>query len=370
MKADEILEYPPFLEDTEATTRLFMDAIREILIFHYENNNVYRRFCDKRSFNPYAKVINIEEIPYIPVQLFKNRKLLSVQETEIIDVRKSSSTSTGTPSIVYRDKITMDRYIRSRNKIFDHFIDDREKIHFCLGENPKNNIHISRNLVNDLIGKRAGKAEQFYFMNDGKFDWKVFLSLFSEKQESGQEIGLIYGGTAIIYLYLVEPLIRNNIRLTYNGYIAHGGGWKKLQNLQVSKKEFLSKVLTAFDMPPSHIVDMYGFSESNSMFIDCEYGYKHVPIWNKVIIRDCKTMEPLSNGKEGIIQILDVLPHSYPGHSLITDDIGYLCTGKKCKCGRAGQVFKIVKRASGSEAKGCGDMLADMLERGNYHTNE
>ncbi|MDE7432250.1 MAG: hypothetical protein K2N34_10115 [Lachnospiraceae bacterium] len=363
MKSDDILEYSPFLDDSKKADELFVDALQEVLIFHYDNNEIYRRFCDGRNYNPHEKRGNIEEVPYIPVQLFKRRKLLSVPEKDIIDIRKSSSTSTGTPSVVYRDKVTLDRYFRSRNKIFDEFINDRGKVHFCLGEQPDRDITISRNLVNSLIGERAGKSEQYYFMNDGTFDWKVFLDLFEENQRLGKEIGLIYGGTAILYLYLVKPMIENNIRLKYDGYIAHGGGWKKLQNMQVSKSKFLDELLAVFDMPVSNIIDMYGFSESNSMFIDCEYGNKHVPIWNKVIIRDCQTMKPVEAGKEGIIQILDVLPYSYPGNSLITDDIGYVCKDKKCKCGRAGQIFKVIKRANGSEAKGCGDMLADLMER-------
>ncbi len=363
MKADEILDYEPFINGDNKTEGLFIDALYEEMIFHYKNSETYRKFCIGRNFNPCEKTKSYEDLPYIPIQLFKTKKLLSVPENQIVDVRKSSSTSTGSPSMVYRDKITLDRYYRSRNKIFDQFINDREKIHFCLGENPGLDKTISRNLVNSLIGDRAGTSEQHYLMNNENLDWKEFIDKFEHCIKTGKKIGLIYGGTAILYLHIIKPLMANNIRLKYDGYIAHGGGWKKMQNMQVSKSEFLKELLTVFDMPGTNIVDMYGFSESNSMFIDCEYGNKHVPVWNKVIIRDCNTFKPLEESKEGIIQILDVLPHSYPGNSLITDDIGYLCKKEKCRCGRAGQLFKVVKRANGSEAKGCGDMLADLMER-------
>lgn len=362
MKADELLSYSPFCAEQEKAEQLFREAMLESLQFHYEKNEVYRNYCDNLKFNPYQENLKLEDIPYLPIQLFKKKKMLSVPETDIVDMRKSSSTSTGIPSVVYRDQITLERYQKSRNAIFDQFIKDRGKVHICLGQQPEKDRHISRNLVNELIGDRAQDAGTFYLMQDDKMDWEKFHGIVQQCQKEGKKIGLIYGGTAILYLFVILPLLKRHIKIQYDGYIAHGGGWKKLQNMQVSKQKFMSDLQKVFDMPASHVIDMYGFSESNSMFIDCEYGRKHIPVWNKVIIRDSHTLKPVEDGKPGIIQILDVIPHSYPGNSLLTDDIGYLFKEKQCRCGRAGTTFQMLKRANGSEAKGCGDMLADYLE--------
>lgn len=366
MKADELLKYKPFSLEEEEKQVLFKEAIAETLAHHYEGNELFRQYCVKNGFDPRNGISSLGDIPYIPIQLYKKCSFLTVKEEEIVDIRKSSSTSTGTPSVVHRDAITMERYRISRNMIFDDFIDDRNKTHICIGEDPEFNKGASRNLINSLIAERSGSAETYYLIKDKedkfKVDLDMFLGLLEEARQKDKPVGLIFGGTAIIYLFLIKPLLERGVKLDYSGYIAHGGGWKKLQDQQVSKEIFNRDLRNVLNCPTSHIVDMYGFAEANSMFIDCEAGYKHVPVWNEVIIRDPLNMKPVGKGERGIVQILDALPHSYAGASLLTDDIGYISTEKHCPCGRKGSAFKVLRRALGSEAKGCGDMMVDKMK--------
>lgn len=365
MKADELLKFKPFSVDEDKKQLLFKEAIAETLIKHYEGNELFRKYCIKNDFFPGNGVNLLEDIPYVPIQLFKTYGFQTVSDKEIIDIRKSSSTSTGTPSVVSRDAITLERYKISRNLIFDDFINDRNKIHICVGEDPISDLGVSRNLVNSLIAERAEQEKTYYLIKDKedmyKVDVDMFLEIYKYAGENNKSIGLIFGGTAIIYLYLIKPLMEKNIKLEYPGYIAHGGGWKKLQDQEVSKEKFNKDLMQVLNCPEGHIVDMYGFTESNSMFIDCEAGYKHVPVWNEVIIRDPVTMKPAKKGETGIVQILDALPYSYAGASLLTDDIGYISPEEYCPCGRKGTAFKILRRALGSEAKGCGDMMVDKM---------
>lgn len=366
MKADQLLRYKPFSVDEVVKAKLFKEALTETLARHYEGSEVYSNYCKKNNFDPNHHFNCLEDVPYIPIQLFKANSLLTVKEDEIIDIRKSSSTSTGTPSVVYRDRITLERYRLSRNLVFDDYIDDRNTVHICVGENPASDSGSSRNLVNTLIAERSGTEKTYFVINDKsdkfKVDLYLFLDIFRQAEQNQKTIGMIYGGTAIIYLYLIMPLLEKNVKLNFTGYVAHGGGWKKLKDRQIPEEIFINKIKEVFNCPEDRIVDMYGFAESNSIFLDCQAGFKHAPLWNEVIIRDPVNMKPVKKGEVGIVQILDVLPNSYAAASLLTDDIGYISQQEKCPCGRNGTAFKIVRRATGSEAKGCGDMMVERMK--------
>ncbi len=83
-------------------------------------------------------------------------------------------------------------------------------------------------------------------------------------------------------------------------------------------------------------------------------GYLAVPNFAHVIIRDPTTMEPVTDGTPGLIQILFPIPESYPGHSLLTEDIGLIDPD----IAENGQFLRILGRAPKAELRGCSDVLA------------
>jgi len=63
------------------------------------------------------------------------------------------------------------------------------------------------------------------------------------------------------------------------------------------------------------------------------------------------------DGENGIIQLLSILPSSYPGHSILTEDIGVILKDKNCKCAKNGKRFKVIDRVKNSEIRGCSDAI-------------
>jgi hypothetical protein len=53
-----------------------------------------------------------------------------------------------------------------------------------------------------------------------------------------------------------------------------------------------------------------------------------------------------------------MLPESYPGHSLLTEDEGVILGEDDCPCGRKGKYFKVMGRLKNAEIRGCGDTYA------------
>ena len=59
-------------------------------------------------------------------------------------------------------------------------------------------------------------------------------------------------------------------------------------------------------------------------------------------MRDPLTWGVLPFKQEGIIEVLSILPHSYPGHILLTEDLGIVLGEDDCPCGRLGKYFTII----------------------------
>ena len=78
-----------------------------------------------------------------------------------------------------------------------------------------------------------------------------------------------------------------------------------------------------------------------------------------VIIRRVNDFSIADVGEKGIIQTVSILPTSYPGHSLLTEDEGILLGEDDCICGRLGKYFKIVGRIENAEIRGCSDTYAN-----------
>ena len=84
--------------------------------------------------------------------------------------------------------------------------------------------------------------------------------------------------------------------------------------------------------------------QTGSIHMECDEGYLHTSEYSDIIVRDFKNFEVLDNGEEGIIQLISLIPHSYPGHSILTEDTGYIGGEDDCTCGRKGKYFKITGR--------------------------
>jgi phenylacetate-coenzyme A ligase PaaK-like adenylate-forming protein len=138
------------------------------------------------------------------------------------------------------------------------------------------------------------------------------------------------------------------------GIVLHGGGWKKLQDHAVDNGAFKEALKSCAGV--SKVINYYGMVEqTGSLFMECEEGYLHAPIYADVIVRNSQTFELAKAGEEGIIEVLSIIPRSYPGHALLTEDIGVIIGEDNCSCGRLGKYFKVNGRVASAELRGCSD---------------
>ncbi|MFN5476963.1 MAG: acyl-protein synthetase, partial [Sphingobacteriales bacterium] len=104
------------------------------------------------------------------------------------------------------------------------------------------------------------------------------------------------------------------------------------------------------------IYNFYGMVEQvGSVFLENSEGYLHCPNFADIIIRNPIDFSVQKPGKEGLIQVVSALPKSYPGHSLLTEDIGIQMGEDNAGNGWRGKYFKILGRAKKAELRGCSD---------------
>ena len=208
-----------------------------------------------------------------------------------------------------------------------------------------------------ILGFSIFGTKKIYALNeDMELNVNEVIS-FIEKNE-GNKI-FIFGFTFMIYQHFINTLMRNSVKVDLsNAVLIHGGGWKKLIKESVTTIEFRKMLYDLCGIESVH--DYYGMVEqTGSIYMECENGNLHAPIFSDIIIRRAHDFSVADVGEQGIIQTLSVLPTSYPGHSLLTEDEGILLGEDGCTCGRLGKYFKIVGRIENAELRGCSDTYAD-----------
>lgn len=362
---DKLFAFDAYSSGKESDA-IFMQALRDELVFHYENNEMYHKFCVRKSFNPYG-VFHLEDIPFVSVSVFKNLggKLNSVSDDEIKFKLQSSATS-GVPSTIVVDKITSKRQSKAMVHVIQHFIGRHTKPFLIMDIDP-------RSQYRNLLGARFAAVSGYlkfankvgYFLKADKnnvsyFDVQAMKDFLTE---IGDQPVVLFGFTYILYANVLRNIKESHIslKLPAGSKIIHIGGWKKLESEKISKELFNQKLAGCFGIKPVDIIDIYGFTEQMGLnYPDCMDGWKHTSNYSRVIVRDPITHEVLPAGKEGMLEFITPVPHSYPGNVVLTDDMGVIAEGN-CPCGLKGTRFKVTGRMKKAEVRGCGDILSQKL---------
>lgn len=358
-------ELQPYSMNQTEKELFLLDQLNDLSVWHARHCPEYGRLLGGSGRIP--PFDSLEGIPYIPTSIFKDFQLKSLSSGEIkLKSIQSSSTSSGIPSQVFVDETTAYRQRKSVQMIFDSYLrtERRPYIIFDAIETARGkNILSARGAA---ILSLMGYASRFFFVMDF-VDGQLVLNTnkLQEAVECAKEAGqfIAYGFTYILYQAherLQEVNFLAGESFNNQTFLIHSGGWKKLQHMAIDKPTFNKLISDTWGISPSQIIDFYGLVEQTGViYPDCPYGFKHVPYYADIIIRDPHTMLPLTAGEVGLIQLLSLLPLSSPNHSIITDDLGKIVSVDECACGRRGKAFQFIGRAPKTEVRGCGDVYAE-----------
>ena len=328
----------------------------ELTGLHRTQCEAYRRILESVGFEP-DRCTSYAEIPFLPVRLFKELELRSVPREEVVKTMTSSGTTGQAVSRIFLDRVTASNQQKTMVRIVSDFTGTGRMpmiILDCPSVVKDRGMFSARGA--GILGFSIFGSRKMYALDDGmNLDTKA-LSDFLD-QYKGQRI-LLFGFTFMVWQHFYKELIRlkeQGIRFDLsNGILIHGGGWKKLAGEAVSREEFHNRLRDTCGLDSIH--DYYGMVEQTGcIYMECEYGHLHASAFSDVMIRNPLDFSRCRHGEKGIIQVVSVLPESYPGHSLLTEDEGVVLGEDNCPCGRKGKYFKVMGRMKDAEIRGCSD---------------
>ena len=298
----------------------------------FKNNKVYRSFCDLLFVHP-SSISTIEEIPFLPIQFFKSRKVLSSLD-EIQETFTSSGTSGSSTSKHLVTNINL--YKESYLKGFAHFYGNIEE-YTVLALLPN---YLERQgsslvfMVADLIKKSKKVESGFYLDNIQELANKLL-----ELNRNGQKILLI--GVSFALLDLIE-MQQFNLK---NTIIMETGGMKGRRK-ELVREELHTILQNGFGVTEIH--SEYGMTELLSQGYSKGNGVFKTPPWMKILTRDTEDALSINaSGKNGGINVIDLA--NYNSCSFIaTQDLGKVYEN---------ETFEIIGRFDNSDIRGCNLMV-------------
>lgn len=353
---DDIWSIPPYSLSKGEKAALLDKELGDLTVRHYERCGAYKRMLNAVGFCPYEPHA-YQEIPFLPVSLFKELELKSVPPEEVFKTMTSSGTTGQAVSKIVLDRETAGLQQKVLVKIVGSFTGAARcpmLIIDCPSVVKDRKMFSARGA--GILGFSIFGTDKTYALTDDMQLNTEEVEKFLERHK-GERI-LLFGFTFMIWQHFYKELKRAKRGFDLgNAILIHGGGWKKLASEAVSKEEFKECLREVCGIKEIH--DYYGMVEqTGTVYMECECGHLHASVFSDVITRRVADFSCCEFGEPGIVQVVSVLPKSYPGHSLLTEDEGILFGEDDCPCGRKGKYFKILGRLKNAEIRGCSDTYA------------
>lgn len=307
-------------------------ASLDVFKFQFENNRVYRSFCDLLYIHPSA-VKGIEDIPFLPIQFFKSHEVLS--NSNSVEKLFTSSGTTGT--LTSKHQVTNIKiYEESFRRAFTHFYGAVEN-YVVLALLPS---YLEREgssliyMVEDFIKQSHHSESGFYLHN-----LPELKDILTELDAQGKNVLLI--GVSFALLDLVESYqfqLKNTI-------IMETGGMKGRRK-ELVRDELHDILKSGFGVNSIH--SEYGMTELLSQAYSKGHGIFECPKWMRILTRDPEdALTVLPKNKTGGINIID-LANINSCAFIATQDLGKTLPDNR---------FEIIGRFDNSDIRGCNLMV-------------
>jgi len=304
----------------------------DVFRYQFENNRVYRSFCDLLYKHP-SDITTIEEIPFLPISFFKSHEVVTSQKkTEAVF---TSSGTTGSITSKHHVK-DLSLYKTSFQKGFTQAYGAIEE-YVILALLPS---YLEREgsslvyMVDHLIKASLHEDSGFYLD-----DYFALSEKLKKLDASGKKILLI--GVSFALLDLIE----NDSFSLKNTIVMETGGMKGKRKEMI--REELHEVLSK-GFGVSHIHSEYGMTELLSQAYSKGNGVFTTPPWMKVFTRDPEDpLTILPPSKTGGLTIID-LANIYSCSFIATQDLGKIHPDGS---------FSILGRFDNSDIRGCNLMV-------------
>lgn len=327
----------------------FQQKCLETFHFQYENIEVYRKFIDFLKIDPNS-IKDIEKIPFLPIEMFKNHTVLDQNKRTNLYFQSSGTTQMNLSKHWIADEKV---YEESIEKSFEQFIGNPKDFIF-LGLLPSYLEKQNSSLIYmvDFLMKKSGKPENGYFLYNHEDLLKLLQQLSNENKK------VILFGVAFALLDFLDYAETNHHRIESSDQliIIETGGMKGRKE-EMTKDELLKIFHKGFGT--EKIYSEYSMTELLSQAYSLGKNIYESPNWMRILIRN--TEDPFSyveDGKNGAINIID-LANRHSCSFIATQDLGKIVTD--CGISRNNtkdepiitKPFQVLGRIDHSDIRGC-----------------
>jgi hypothetical protein len=352
MNLKELIDIDQYSLNKSIKQTVLFNLLNKLHGHHLNNCQEYEKIANTVFSKHNNNLTKLEDFPFLPVSMFKNHLIKSIPENQVFKILTSSGTTGQQVSKIYLDKETSKLQTLALSKIISHVIGNQRLPMLII-----DSISIFSNKSSfsargaGILGLSVFGKDHTYILNDQFLPDEELLGSFLEKY-SGKPI-LIFGFTFMVWLYFFNSNYKKKYDLS-QATLIHSGGWKKLSEMEVDNNTFKKSLFDKFGL--TKIYNFYGMVEQvGSVFLENNIGTLQCPNFADIIIRNPVDFSVQKRGEPGLIQVISTLPFSYPGFSLLTEDIGVLTGEDDIKTGWMGKHFKILGRAKKAELRGCSD---------------
>ena len=355
MDINEILSIEPYSLSREEKRALLNERLRELTRFHYEKCEAYRHIIDAYGVDVHHLPF-YEELPFLPVRIFKEFEMRSCKKEEVVKTMTSSGTTGQQVSRIFLDRETSSLQTKCLAKIVSTFLGTKRVPMLILDSSA---VVKNRNMFSargaGILGFSMFGSKRCYALNEEmELDIESMRAFLETYQ--GETI-FMFGFTFMIWQHFYKKLLESGYKPDLSkGVLIHGGGWKKLVTEAISPAEYKKALNDVCGIFPENVHDYYGMVEqTGTIYMECKCGHLHASCFSDVLIRRPEDFSLADRGEKGLIEVVSILPQSYPGHILLTEDEGMILGEDDCPCGLKGKYFKIEGRIKNAEIRGCSD---------------
>jgi hypothetical protein len=330
---------------------VFEKLLQILSEYHAAGNHLYNNFYESTRRVDASKHYGC----YLPTTAFKEFNLQTTfgDDAGVVKELLSSGTTGSKQSKIYLSAKSSQIQMKVLTKILTKFLgsERRPLLIFDAKPNSTERSQFSARVAASRGFQLISSKTEYALNDDMSLNYEATSSFLENYRDASF---FIFGFTFLLYTSLVKN--RTNLgKLDFsNATVIHGGGWKKMSDQGLSNKQFKAALLDNFGIKKIH--NYYGLVEQlGSIFFECSAGYLHASDFSNVHILDNRNVS-LKAGT-GLIALDSLLPISYPGHRLITEDLGQIVYEDTCPCGLSGMAFEVFGRIPRVQIRGCSDAI-------------
>jgi hypothetical protein len=362
----KVIEFIECADEGVKSEGRFEEIALEVFEFQYRSIEPYQRLCRRRGKTP-ETVERWREIPAVPADAFKHFSLFAGAPDLLAKTFRSSGTTDPRSS-------SKAHFSRTGLELMDSaVVANASRMLFrdglctrilALAPNPETAPHmIMVHGMNEMIARFGAEGSRFCIGAAG-FDVKSLLDELRQCEKDGTPVTLM--GSSFGFVHLFDAMEDQGIRcsLPDGSRLMDAGGYKG-RSRELDRDEFVRWTRALLGLQPERVVNLLGMTELASQIYDgglassfrrvaraSEPGMKESPHWVRTRIVDPTNLESgdLAEVREasrpGLLRHLDLANVERP-MVIQSDDIGRWGEGVE------GSGFEILRRAKGSEPRGC-----------------